>query len=90
LRVGLNVLGVLVIVVGLVLSIPGVPGPGLAVAFIGLTLVDFPGRQRVVRAVLVRPSVRRAIDRLRARFGRAPLVLDASPASPDQRRGKRP
>jgi hypothetical protein len=38
-------------------------------------LVDFPGKRRVERALVSRPGVRRAIDGLRARFGRPPLVL---------------
>jgi hypothetical protein len=83
---GKNALGLLLVVVGVVLSLPGVPGPGFAVIFIGLTLLDFPGKRRVELWVLGRRAVHHAIDRVRARFGREPLVLpgdDADAAAHD-------
>lgn len=42
--------GFLLIPIGLVLSIPGVPGPGLAIAFFGLVLLSdhFEWAQRAV------------------------------------------
>src|SRR5262245_48939953 len=41
--VGKNILGVLLILVGIVLSLPGVPGQGLLTILLGVMLVDFPG-----------------------------------------------
>lgn len=73
-RVARNLLGVLLIAVGVVLALPGVPGQGLLTIFAGLLLVDLPGKRRFERALLVRPAVRRAVDGLRARFGRPPLA----------------
>jgi hypothetical protein len=70
-----NLLGLLLILLGLLLSLPGVPGQGLLTMLIGLMLVDFPGKRRLERALVSRSGVRGAIDRLRARFGRPPLVL---------------
>lgn len=72
-RIGRNLCGLVLIVVGAVLSIPGVPGQGLLTMLAGVFLVDFPRRHRLERALARRPSVLPALNRLRTRFGRAPL-----------------
>lgn len=74
---GRNVLGALLLAIGVILALPGIPGPGLAVVFIGFTLLSFPGKRRVELWLLRKPPVRRAIDRLRGRFGREGLRLES-------------
>jgi hypothetical protein len=76
LLVGKNALGVLVVALGVFLSLPGVPGQGLLTILLGLLLIDGPGKRRVERWILVRPGVLSGLNRLRARWGRPPLVLD--------------
>jgi hypothetical protein len=71
---GRNVLGLALIVLGLLLSIPGVPGQGLLTLLIGLMLVDFPGRRRAEKALARRRGILAAMNRIRARFGHAPLL----------------
>jgi hypothetical protein len=71
-----NVLGWLVVILGIVLSLPGVPGQGLLLILIGLTLVDFPGKNRLERRLIGRPAVLKAINGVRARFGHPPLVIE--------------
>jgi hypothetical protein len=78
-RVGRNLLGVVLVLVGAVLSIPGVPGQGLLTLLAGGLLLDFPGRRRVLRAIVRRPGVLPAVNRLRRRLGRPPLL----PPAPD-------
>lgn len=73
--VGKNLAGVLLIVLGIIMALPGVPGQGLLVTVIGLTLVDFPGKRRLELWFLRRPALLRAINRLRARFRKPPLEL---------------
>ena len=52
--------GVLLIVVGLVLSIPGVPGPGLVLVFAGLTLLGYgPQARAFLRSAWARLTGRR-------------------------------
>jgi hypothetical protein len=75
-RIGKNVLGVLVIVVGLILSLPGVPGPGLLIMLVGLMLTDFPGKHRVEHWLVSRPGVLPTINKLRARYGKPAMLLD--------------
>lgn len=74
--VGKNILGILLIVLGILLSIPGVPGQGLLTILLGLMLVNFPGRRTLEHKVLQRAEVLKSINRLRARYGKAPLVLE--------------
>lgn len=71
-----NILGAMLILFGLLLSLPGVPGQGLLTILIGLMLLDFPGKRRIERRLVARPIIQRAINALRARFGKPALVLD--------------
>jgi hypothetical protein len=71
-----NLLGIALILIGAVLSLPGIPGPGLLTILAGIVLVDFPGRNRLLCKLLQRPSLLRSINRLRTAFSRVPLVID--------------
>jgi hypothetical protein len=71
-----NLLGLVVFVIGVILSMPGVPGPGTLIILIAITLLDFPGKRRFERWLIGRPPILRAVNRLRGRFGKPGLVLD--------------
>ena len=75
--IGKNLLGVLLVLLGVVMSLPGVPGQGILTILLGAMLVDFPGRRRAERWLLRRRGVLNTINRMRARYGRQPLLLDA-------------
>lgn len=74
--VGRNLAGAVLIIVGAIMAVPGVPGQGLLTMLIGLTLLSFPGKRRLERRLLSVPAVMNGINRLRARFARPPLELD--------------
>jgi hypothetical protein len=74
--VGKNLAGVLLVLLGLIMALPGVPGQGLLTALIGLTLLSFPGKRRLERRFVRIPALLRAINRLRRQFARPPLELD--------------
>jgi hypothetical protein len=74
--IGKNVGGVLLIALGVVLSLPGVPGQGLLTVLLGVMLVDFPGKDRLEQKLLSKPSIINTINRLRGRFGKPALELD--------------
>ena len=52
-----------------------VPGQGIITMLLGLTLMNFPGKRRLERALIRRPSVHRAINWMRRRSGRPPLIV---------------
>lgn len=75
-RILRNLLGAAIVIVGIVLSVPGIPGQGLLMIFIGLLLLDFPGKHRVMRWFVSRRRIRGALNRIRRRFGKEPLAVD--------------
>ena len=74
-KIAKNILGLALIALGLLMSVPGVPGQGLLTMVIGLILLDFPGKRALERRIVARPAVLGAINRVRARFGRPPMSL---------------
>lgn len=69
-----NLVGLLLVILGVVMTVA--PGPGVLTILLGVTLLDFPGKRRLELKLVRRPAVRHAIDRVRARFGQPPLLLD--------------
>jgi hypothetical protein len=74
--IGKNLLGGVLVVVGIVLSLPGVPGQGALTILLGIMLLDFPGKQRFEYWLVSRPKILNAINKLRHRFSKPELVLD--------------
>jgi len=74
--IGKNIAGVLLVALGVVLSLPGVPGQGLLTILLGVMLLDFPGRHRLEQKLLSKPSIVNSINRLRERFDKPPLELN--------------
>lgn len=73
-----NLAGWFLIVLGVILSLPGVPGQGVLTILMGVMLVDFPGKQRAERWLLTRRGVLTAVNKLRAQFGKPPLVTETT------------
>lgn len=71
-----NVLGVFLIALGIVLSLPGVPGQGFLTILLGLIMLDIPGKRPIEAKIISRPAVRNAINNLRAKYKKPPLILD--------------
>ena len=71
-----NLLGVFLILLGVVLSLPGVPGQGFLTILLGLIMLDIPGKRPLEARIIKRPTVSAAINDLRARFNKPPLILD--------------
>ena len=74
--IGKNLLGVILVILGVLLSLPGVPGQGVLTILLGVMLLDFPGRRRFERWIVSRPKVFKTVNKLRKRFNKPPLVLD--------------
>jgi hypothetical protein len=74
--IGKNILGVLLVALGVVLSLPGVLGQGLLTILLGIVLIDFPGKRGLEQKLLRKPGIRKSINNLRARFDKPPFELD--------------
>ena len=73
--IGKNVLGVVLVALGIVMSVPGVPGQGILTILLGIMLLDIPGRQKLERKIVSQPRVLKSINKLRHRFGKPELEL---------------
>lgn len=71
-----NLFGAILLVVGIILSVPGLPGQGLLTVLAAVLLLDFPGKRKLLYGILRRPRLLGTVNRLRQRFLRAPLVVD--------------
>lgn len=71
-----NMLGVMLIILGLLLSLPGVPGQGLLTILLGLIMIDIPGKRPLEARIIKRPTILAAANNLRARYNKKPLMLD--------------
>ena len=69
-----NLLALALIGLGIVLSLPGIPGQGVLTILLGIMLSDFPGKERLERKIVSYPKVLEALNRLRKRFGKPPLM----------------
>jgi len=74
--IGKNLLGGILVVLGILMSIPGVPGQGILTILLGIMLLDFPGKRRLEHRIVSRPQVRNTINKLRRKFGKPELELD--------------
>ncbi|HZH91764.1 MAG TPA: hypothetical protein VEX70_14250 [Pyrinomonadaceae bacterium] len=71
-----NLLGAVLVLFGVLMSLPGVPGQGVLTILMGVMLLDFPGKRQLELKLVSRPKVLRAVNGIRRRFDRPPLVLD--------------
>ena len=68
-----NIIGVLLIIGGMALIF--LPGQGIVTILIGLLIMDFPYKYRCEIWIIKRPFVLKAINRLRAKANKRPLVI---------------
>ena len=68
-----NTIGTVLLLLGVAMLI--LPGQGVLTILIAIGLLDFPGKRRLERYIVLRPSIRRMIDQIRQRAGSQPLNL---------------
>lgn len=71
-----NIVGFILIVLGVIMSLPGVPGQGILTILLGLLMMDIPGKRPLETRIVNRPAVLSKINALRKRFGKPPLILE--------------
>jgi hypothetical protein len=73
-RILKNIFGIFLIVVGIIMWLG--PGPGLLTILFGLTMLDIPGKRPLEAQIIKRPTVLTAVNNLRARYNKPPLIMD--------------
>ena len=57
------------------------PGQGIVTLLIGIMLLDFPGKRQLEFKLIRRPRILKTINRLRATFGKPPLIVERKAAA---------
>jgi hypothetical protein len=68
-----NLIGYVFLLAGIAMLV--LPGQGILTMLIGVSLIDFRGKQKLERKLIGQPAVLRTINRIRQKFGRKPLVV---------------
>jgi hypothetical protein len=68
-----NVIGAIFLFVGFLMLF--LPGQGILTMLIGVTLVDFPGKRKLEAKIIGQPTVLNAINSMREKFGKPPLII---------------
>ncbi len=71
-----NIFGVFLIILGILLSLPGVPGQGILTILLGLIMIDIPGKRPLEARIIKRPNVLAAINKLRKKYNKPPLIME--------------
>lgn len=77
-----NVAGVVVIGLGVAMLV--LPGQGIIAILCGLSIMDLKVKRKVIRRMLCQPRIERAVQHIRAKAGKPPLVIPRR-----RRRGRR-
>lgn len=72
--IGKNIIGVILVLAGIAMLIG--PGQGVLTILIGLIMLDIPGKRPIEAKIIGRPTVLEAANKLRAKYGKPPLVVD--------------
>lgn len=71
-----NIFGVFLIILGVLLSLPGVPGQGILTILLGLIMLDIPGKRPLEAKIINRPNILSAVNKLRKKYDKPPLIMD--------------
>lgn len=69
-----NLIGAALVIAGIIMLIG--PGQGILTILIGLIMMDIPGKRPLEARLISRPAVLSAVNNLRARYNKPPLILD--------------
>ena len=72
-----NVVGAIFVFVGFLMLF--LPGQGILTMLIGITMLDFPGKRKLEAKMIGQPAVLNAINGMREKFGKPPLIIAPGP-----------
>ncbi len=70
-----NLAGLVLLVMGVIMAMPMVPGPGLLFILVGVSLLDVPHKRALELRVLRSPVVLAPLNAIRARWKQPPLQV---------------
>lgn len=68
-----NVVGAIFLFAGFLMLF--LPGQGILTMLIGVSMLDFPGKRKVEAKLIGQPAVLNAINGMREKFGKPPLII---------------
>ena len=69
-----NTIGFLLVIAGIIMIFT--PGPGVPTILLGLIMMDVPGKRPLEAKLIQRPMVLSAVNELRAKYNKPPLIMD--------------
>jgi len=78
-----NLIGVIFLIAGFIMLF--IPGQGLLTIFIGITLINFPGKRKIERKLILHPKILPVINSIRQKAGKPPLILEYGLSRPEYR-----
>ncbi len=69
-----NSIGFLLVIAGIIMIFT--PGPGVPTILLGLIMMDIPGKRPLEAKLIQRPMVLSAVNDLRAKYNKPPLIMD--------------
>lgn len=79
-RILRTVVGVALVAMGVAMLV--LPGQGVLTILVGLSILDLPVKDRIILRLLRHPKVQRAIDDLRRKHGKEPLIVPGAREEP--------
>jgi len=68
-----NLIAIVFLLCGVAMLV--LPGQGVLTILIGLSMLDFPGKNKLERRIIGRPQILKTINSIRMKFGKPPLVI---------------
>jgi hypothetical protein len=72
-----NVAGAIFVFAGFLMLF--LPGQGILTMLIGISMLDFPGKRKLEARMIGQPAVLNAINGMREKFGKPPLIIAPHP-----------
>ena len=72
-----NVVGAIFLFAGFLMLF--LPGQGILTMLIGISMLDFPGKRKVEAKLIGQPTVLNALNGMREKFGKPPLIIAPDP-----------
>lgn len=73
-KIAKNITGIFLLILGILMLV--LPGQGILTIFIGISLMDFPGKYALERFFLSRPTVTKSINWIRRKAKKPPLIFN--------------